>query len=157
MDLKRVYYTQNFLKVLEVKTDIPYSLAEIKDIIIKNFVINYDNSIYLNLKKKFVNKLRELTCLNITSKIRKSVLLNLIRTEFSIKKKEKFSFSYLDLPKKNSDDFDILNLFILDDIQNDLDSESDYKNNQSEFSSSENNDEECSADFIGDNNSDEYF
>ena len=72
-------------------------------------------------------------------------------------KKEKFSFSYLDLPKKNSDDFDILNLFILDDIQNDLDSESDYKNNQSEFSSSENNDEECSADFIGDNNSDEYF
>jgi hypothetical protein len=124
MDIKKNYYDYEFTDLIKLDPNLPYSLEDIKIIILNNFVIkNKDHiSSQITLKNSFLNRINELkkdSNIILTQKIRLSILLNFIRNEFTMKS-TKNSYYYYDLPIDNSKSVEIFNLFIFGEMLDDI-------------------------------------
>lgn len=123
MDIKKNYYDFEFIDLINLNPNLPYTLFDIKTVIMKDFVIpSKIKSPLITLKKSFLNKINELkydSNIILTQKIRLSIFLNFIRNEF-ILKNTKDSYYYFDLPIDNSMSVEIFNLFTLGDIVDDF-------------------------------------
>ena len=124
MDIKKNYYDYEFIDLIGLNHDLPYSLQDIKVIILRDFVIKNQGkySSQITLKKSFLNRVNELkrdSNITLTQKIRLSIFLNFIRNEF-IMKSTKNSYYYYDLPIDNSKSVEISNLFIFGEMLDDI-------------------------------------